>query len=381
MLNIALLGASGSIGTQTLDVCRKYADKVKLVAIAVKSSLAFAIACAHEFDLAYVVIAESELEKSVAADAFPEHTRVLFGTEHLSELCELDEVDCVVNALVGAVGISAGHAALACGKRLAYANKESIVIGGDLLMPLAAPGQLIPVDSEHSAIFQCLTGEPHEAIYKIWLTCSGGPFFGMSRAELAHVTAADALAHPTWLMGDKITIDSATLMNKGLEIIEAHHLFDVPIDTIEVLVHRQSKIHSMVEFSDGSVKANLCAADMRMPIQYALSYPDRWEAACEHLDWHAEAPLEFARVDTGAFGCLALAQDAGRAGGTAPCILNAANEVANEAFRAGRCSFLDVERIVAHTLEHMDALPVESLEQLASVDAKARSLAARQLER
>lgn len=381
MLNIALLGASGSIGTQTLDVCRKHADKVKLVAIAVKSSLAFAIACAHEFDLAYVVIAESELEKSVAADAFPEHTRVFFGTEHLSELCELDEVDCVVNALVGAVGISAGHAALACGKRLAYANKESIVIGGDLLMPLAAPGQLIPVDSEHSAIFQCLTGEPHEAIYKIWLTCSGGPFFGMSRAELAHVTAADALAHPTWLMGDKITIDSATLMNKGLEIIEAHHLFDVPIDTIEVLVHRQSKIHSMVEFSDGSVKANLCAADMRMPIQYALSYPDRWEAACEHLDWHAEAPLEFARVDTGAFGCLALAQDAGRAGGTAPCILNAANEVANEAFRAGRCSFLDVERIVAHTLEHMDALPVESLEQLASVDAKARSLAARQLER
>jgi len=381
MLNIALLGASGSIGTQTLDVCRKHADKVKLVAIAVKSSLAFAIACAHEFDLAYVVIAESELEKSVAADAFTEHTRVLFGTEHLSELCELDEVDCVVNALVGAVGISAGHAALACGKRLAYANKESIVIGGELLMPLAAPGQLIPVDSEHSAIFQCLTGEPHEAIYKIWLTCSGGPFFGMSRAELAHVTAADALAHPTWLMGDKITIDSATLMNKGLEIIEAHHLFDVPIDTIEVLVHRQSKIHSMVEFSDGSVKANLCAADMRMPIQYALSYPGRWEAACEHLDWHAEAPLEFARVDTGAFGCLALAQDAGRAGGTAPCILNAANEVANEAFRAGRCSFLDVERIVAHTLEHMDALPVESLEQLASVDAKARSLAARQLER
>ena len=376
MQHIALLGASGSIGRQTLDVCRRHADKVKLVAIAVNSSLEFAISCAREFDLSYVVISDASLASSVPLDAFPAETEVIFGSEHLAELCELPEVDCVVNALVGAVGISAGYAALRCGKRLAYANKESIVIGGDLLMPLAAPGQLIPVDSEHSAIFQCLAGEPADSIYKIWLTCSGGPFFGRSRAELAQVTAADALAHPPWLMGDKITIDSATLMNKGLEVIEAHHLFAVPIDTIDVIIHRQSKIHSMVEFSDGSVKANLCAADMRLPIQYALSYPDRWEASCEHLDWHDEAPLAFARVDEEAFGCLALARAAGRTGGTAPCVMNAANEVANQAFRDGRCTFLDIEAIVSSVMGSVDTAPVESLEQLAEVDASARAAAA-----
>ena len=376
MMHIALLGASGSIGRQTIDVCRNHADKVKLSAIAVKDSVDFAIACAHEFEPDYVVISNRNLASSVSVDSFPATTTVLFGVENLVTLCELEGIDCVVNALVGAVGISAGYAALKAGKRLAYANKESIVIGGDLLMPIAAPGQLLPVDSEHSAIFQCLAGEPHEGIYKIWLTCSGGPFFGRTRDELANVTARDALAHPTWLMGDKITIDSSTLMNKGLEVIEAHHLFAVDIDTIQVLIHRQSKIHSMVEFMDGSVKANLCAADMRMPIQYALSYPDRWDASCAHLDWRFEAPLEFSDVDTEAFGCLALAQDAGRRGGTAPCILNAANEVANEAFRSDRCAFLDIERIVASTLDAIPSEPVESLEQLAEVDGRAREVAA-----
>ena len=376
MMNIALLGASGSIGRQTLDVCRNHADKLKVFALAVNNSVDFAVSAAHEFEPAYVVISNPELASSISADMFPAGTQVLFGEEHLVTLCELEQTDCVVNALVGAVGISAGYAALKAGKRLAYANKESIVIGGDLLMPIAAPGQLLPVDSEHSAIFQCLSGEPHEGIYKIWLTCSGGPFYGRTRDELASVTAADALAHPTWLMGDKITIDSSTLMNKGLEVIEAHHLFNVGIDDIQVVIHRQSKIHSMVEFMDGSVKANLCAADMRMPIQYALSYPERWSASCEHLDWRFEAPLEFSDVDTQAFGCLALAQDAGRQGGTAPCIMNAANEIANEAFRAGRIGFLDIERIVSNVLEKSAVEAVQNLEQLAEVDARARRDAA-----
>ena len=374
-MNIALLGASGSIGRQTVNVCRSHADKLKIVAISVNESVDYAIACAHEFSLDYVVIANADLAGRVSADEFPACTKVLFGPQHLVTLCELEEVDCVVNAPVGAVGISAGYAALKAGKRLAYANKESIVIGGDLLMPLAAPGQLLPVDSEHSAIFQCLAGEQRNRIYKIWLTCSGGPFYGMAREQLASVTAADALAHPTWNMGDKLTIDCATLMNKGLEIIEAHHLFNVPIDDIEVLIHRQSKIHSMVEFTDGSVKANLCVPDMRMPIQYALSYPERWEASCEHIDWRFSEALEFAPADSLAFGCLALAQEAGRRGGTAPCILNAANEVANEAFRANRCSFPDIERICTEVLEVLPSEPLEGLEQLAEVDAAARRLA------
>lgn len=381
MMRIALLGASGSIGRQTLDVIRNHAEKLEVFAIAIKDSLDFAISCAQEFKPSYVVISNEALASSVSADQFPAHTKVLFGEKSLSTLCELDEVDCVVNALVGAVGISAGYTALKCGKRLAYANKESIVIGGDLLMPLAAPGQLLPVDSEHSAIFQCLAGEPLKSIYKIWLTCSGGPFFGMGRDELSRVNAAHALAHPTWLMGDKITIDSATLMNKGLEVIEAHHLFDVDIDTIEVLIHRQSKIHSMVEFTDGSVKANLCAADMRMPIQYALSYPERWEASCEHIDWRFSEPLEFASPDTEVFRCLALAQEAGRRGGTAPCVLNAANEVANQAFREDRCTFFDIERICEESLSAHDSQPVESLDQLAEVDARARAFASTLIER
>ena len=375
-MNIALLGASGSIGRQTVDVCRRHHDKLKLAAIAVKDSVDFAIACAHEFSPNYVVISNAELSKSVSPDMFPAGTKLLFGTEHLVTLCQLEGIDCVVNALVGAVGISAGFAALKAGKRLAYANKESIVIGGDLLMPLAAPGQLLPVDSEHSAIFQCLTGEPANSIYKVWLTCSGGPFFGMTREQLAGVKASDALAHPTWLMGAKITIDSSTLMNKGLEVIEAHHLFNVAIDDIEVVIHRQSKIHSMVEFADGSVKANLCVADMRMPIQYALSYPERWEASCEHIDWRFSHALEFAPVDTEAFGCLSLAQEAGRRGGTAPCIMNAANEVANEAFRNDRCSFLDIERVCSEALDKIPPEPVESLEQLIEVDAASRKFAA-----
>jgi len=376
MMHIALLGASGSIGRLTVDVCRKHADKLRLSAIAVRDSVDFALACAREFEPDYVVISNAEHAASVSADAFPAGTRVLFGESHLVTLCELGCIDCVVNALVGAVGISAGYAALKAGKRLAYANKESIVIGGDLLMPLAAPGQLLPVDSEHSAIFQCLAGEPEDSIYKVWLTCSGGPFFGMTRSRLARVTAREALMHPTWFMGDKITIDSSTLMNKGLEVIEAHHLFNIDIDVIEVLIHRQSKIHSMVEFADGSLKANLCVADMRMPIQYALSYPERWDASCEHIDWRTSEALEFASADEDTFGCLALAREAGRRGGTAPCIMNAANEVANEAFRANACSFLDIERICAEALERIPAEPVDSLEQLADVDAATRAFAA-----
>lgn len=271
--------------------------------------------------------------------------------------------------------MAAGYAALKADKILAYANKESIVVAGDLLMPLAKPGKLIPVDSEHSAIYQCLVGERDADLARIWLTCSGGPFYGMTREQLSHVTPGDALAHPTWTMGPKITIDCATLTNKGLEVIEAHHLFQQPIDAIRVLVHRESKIHSMVEFVDGVVKAQLGGSDMRAPIQYALSYPERWEASVERIDWCSADPLTFGEADEAAFGCLALARAAGRAGGTLPCAMNAANEVANERFRQGLCSFLDIERTVSAVMDATDRERVESLGQLEEVDARARALA------
>ena len=374
-LRVAVLGCSGSIGTQTLDVCRQHAGKVKVVALSVHGSTDALVKAAREFGVAHVAVADEAHAHDAVLAELPNGCVLGTGPSAVVELGTLDEVDCVVSAVVGAAGIEAGLAALKAGKVLAYANKESIVVGGDLLMPLVAPGQLIPVDSEHSAIYQCLVGERSRDLRRIWLTCSGGPFYGRSRAELAKVTAADALAHPTWSMGPKITIDSASLMNKGLEVLEAHHLFDVHVDDVCVLVQRQSRIHSMVEFVDGSVKAQLGPSDMRIPIQYALSYPERWEAPCEPVDWCAEPALTLGEADEEAFGCLALAREAGRAGGTLPCAMNAANEVANAAFRQNRCGFLDIERVVAHVMDKTSLDRVQSLEQLKDCDARARALA------
>ena len=378
-MRLAILGASGSIGTQALDVCRAHPDEVEVVGISVNRSCkkAVEIACKHE--VAQVVVSDESRRDDPALDELPRGCMLSFGHEALIELASSDEVDCVLNAVVGIAGIGAGFAALKAGKVIAYANKESIVVGGDLLMPLAKPGQLIPVDSEHSAIFQCLAGERLASVHALWLTCSGGPFFGMNREELSHVTATDALRHPTWRMGAKITIDSATLMNKGLEVLEARRIFDAPLERISVLVHRQSRVHSMVEFSDGSVKAQLGPADMRIPIQYALSYPERWETPCARVDYAALGELTFEPVDEGAFGCLRLAREAGLAGGTIPCVLNAANEVANHAFRKGSCGFLDIERVVERTVDAFTRADVQSLEQLAEVDARARDHARNEL--
>lgn len=374
-LRVAVLGCSGSIGTQTLDVCRRHADRLQVVAVSVRSSVRQLVAAAREFGCAHVAVADPDRAADPALTELPEGCELSFGQRAVTDLATLPEVDVVVNALVGFAGIHAGFAALSAGKRLAYANKESIVCGGDLMMPLAAPGQIVPVDSEHSAIFQCLVGERPEDVDRIWLTCSGGPFYGRGRDELARVSAADALAHPTWSMGDKITVDCATLMNKGLEVIEAHHLFAQPVDSIRVLVHRQSKIHSMVEFVDGVVKAQLGSSDMRAPIQYALSYPQRWGASARRVDWCAEDPFTFGEADEAAFGCLALAREAGRAGGTLPCAMNAANEVANASFRKGLCGFLDIERVVGAVMDETSVERVESTEQLDEVDARARERA------
>ncbi len=375
-IRVAILGCSGSIGTQTLDVCRHHADKIQVVALSVARSTESLVRAAREFGCAHVAVADPTHGDDPVLQELPSGCDLSSGAEAVTALAELPDVDVVVNALVGFAGIHAGFAALRAGKALAYANKESIVVGGDLLMPMALPGRLLPVDSEHSAIYQCLVGERPESVRRIWLTCSGGPFYGRGRAELAGVTAADALAHPTWRMGAKITVDSATLMNKGLEVIEAHHLFQQPMDAIRVLVHSQSKIHSMVEFSDGVVKAQLGGTDMRAPIQYALSYPERWESSVERVDWCSADPLTFGEADERSFGCLALAREAGRVGGTLPCALNAANEVANEGFRRGLCGFLDIERTVGAVMERTTVERVESLSQLVEVDARSRDLAA-----
>ena len=372
---LALLGCTGSIGAQTLDICRMHPDKVELTAIAVNSSCKGLVKVAREFGVPHVAVADETRKDDPILEELPEGCDLGFGQDAVTRLASLPDVDCVLVAVVGEAGIWASAEALRCGKIWAPANKEALVIGGDLLMPMAKPGRVLPVDSEHNAIYQCLVGERCEDLSKIWLTCSGGPFFGSSRGQLENVTAAQALAHPTWKMGSKITIDCATLMNKGLEVIEAHHLFGVPIDDINVLVHRQSKVHSAVEFSDGSVKAQLGPSDMRVAIQYALSYPERWESPATHVDWRFSEPLTFAAPDVESFRCLPLALEAGRTGGTLPCAMNAANEVANEAFRSAACGFCDIDRIVERVMEMTEVEPLSSFEQIAEVDALSRSRA------
>lgn len=382
MKRIAVLGSSGSIGTQTLDVCRQHADKLKVTALAVGGRAGVLAAQAKEFGVKNCAIGRDDLVGS--ADA-PEGCR--FGFQAVLDLIQADDVDVVVNSLVGAAGLRVSYETLRAGKVLALANKESLVVGGDLIMPLAAQldaraghaGALMPIDSEHGAIYQCLLGENPKEVAKLWVTASGGPFRGKTAADLKDVTPAQALAHPTWNMGAKISIDSSTLMNKGLEVIEAHHLFNMPYDKIEVVVQPQSAIHSMVEFTDGSVKAHLGTTDMRIPIQFALSFPDRWESPVQPLDFRTLGSLDFAAPDEKTFRCLALARHAGTVGGTLPCAMNAANEIAVAAFLDEQCSYLGIADCVEAVMEAHQAQAVESLEQLEEVDAWARAQARRVL--
>ncbi len=374
---IAILGCTGSIGRQALDVCRQHPDRLQVVALSAHRSVGALVEAAREFAPSVAALTDPDAARDPMLAELPRDCRLLCGTDALAEIAAMDGIDIVLVSVVGAVGLDASYQVLRSGKRLALANKESLVVGGDLLMPLAAPDQLIPVDSEHSAIFQCLLGERSEELHAIWLTCSGGPFYGWDRTGLEAVTPERALAHPTWQMGAKITIDSATLMNKGLERIEAMHLFGVGIDRINVLIQRQSKIHSMVEYADGAVIAHLGASDMRLPIQYAFSYPERWETPAPRIDFRALGALEFAAPDPETFRCLALAEEAGRAGGTLPCVMNAANEIAVEAFLQGGCRFTDIDAIVEETMEAHDRQDVVSLDQLHEVDGWARERARR----
>lgn len=375
-LRLVILGATGSIGTQALDVVRMHADRIEVVALAAGRRVDEAVAFAREFGCKHLAFGDEGVRDATALAQLGDDVCVGFGATAVAALTQLDDVDVVLNALSGEAGMRASCDTLKAGRTLALANKESLVVGGDLIMPLATHETLLPVDSEHSAIYQCYLGEFSDEARRIWLTCSGGPFRGMTREQLAEVTAAQALAHPTWNMGAKISIDSSTLMNKGLEVIEAHHLFAMDYDKIEVVVQPQSAIHSMVEFADGSVKAHLGTTDMRIPIQFALSYPERWDAPVEPLDFRTLGSLEFAAPDMDTFHCLALARHAGAVGGTLPCVMNAANEVAVAAFLAEEGTYLGIARCVEAVMdahERAGVQRVESLEQLEELDAWARA--------
>ena len=382
MKRIVVLGSTGSIGTQTLDVVRRHADKLEVVGLAVGTRTGELLAQAREFGVRHLAVGDERLAEQPIADelrnailsgshggtqqpasapsslaeAVARHNAggegsLGFGADAVVGLVRLPEADIVVNALVGAAGLRASYETLAAGKVLALANKESLVLGED----------------------------PRE-VSRLWVTASGGPFRGRTRADLADITPAQALAHPTWNMGAKISIDSSTLMNKGLEVIEAHHLFAMSYDRISVVVQPQSAIHSMVEYSDGSVKAHLGTTDMRIPIQFALSYPERWDAPVEPLDFTKLGTLEFAAPDTDTFRCLALARAAGERGGTLPCVMNAANEVAVAAFLAEEGSYLGIAACVEAVMdahERQGVQRVESLDQLEELDAWARAEARR----
>ncbi len=377
-IRVAVLGSTGSIGCQALEVVAAHSDRIEIVALAANNSAELLSDQARAFHVPDIALSDGRaarrLESEFRRDTDP-FGPVGSGDAAIEAIAARDDVDVVLNALVGAAGLRATIATLDAGTTLALANKESLVVGGDLVMRRARPGQMLPVDSEHSAVFQCLLGEEAEGVARIWLTASGGPFRGRSREELEGVTAADALAHPTWQMGRKITIDSATLMNKGLEVIEAHHLFGVSYDDIRVVVHPQSCVHSMVEYRDGSVKAHLGTTDMRIPIQYAFSYPHRWSGPIQPVDFTRLGSLDFEPADTTVFRCLGLALDAGRVGGTLPAVMNAANEVAVAAFLDGRCGFTDIDRVVERVMNGHSAEELDSVEQIERFDAAARSAA------
>lgn len=372
---LLILGSTGSIGTQTLDIVQRSGD-LEVVGLSAERSWERLVEQARAFGVRRIALADADAGAR-AAEAWTDG-EVLVGAEGLVRLVLESGADLVLNALVGSAGLGPTVAALGEGIDLALANKESLVVGGELVTQLAeATGaQLIPVDSEHSALHQLISGERPGVVDKLLLTASGGPFRGRSRAELEDVTVEQALQHPTWAMGGKITIDSATLMNKGLEIIEAHHLFGTPYEQIDVIVHPQSIVHSLVLLCDGAALAHLGYPDMRVPISYALHYPERVDVPLQPLDLTELGRLEFEPPDPVAFPCLRLAYEAGRAGGTAPCVLNAANEVAVHAFLQGRLSFLGIPAVVEDTLDRLGAQPVRAFESLYAADREARAVAA-----
>ena len=371
---LLILGSTGSIGTQALDVSRR-SEELELIGLSAQGSWEELVDQARAHDVARIALAD-EHAAARASEAWTEG-EVLAGPEGLVRLVVESGADLVLNALVGSAGLGPTVATLGEGIDLALANKESLVVGGELVTALAeATGaQIIPVDSEHTALHQLLSGQPPGVVERLTITASGGPFRGRARSELEDVTVKQALAHPTWEMGGKITIDSATLMNKGLEVMEAHHLFGTPYDRIDVVVHPQSLIHGLIQLADGAMLAHLGPPDMRIAISYALHAGESVELPIAALDLAAVGELTFEKVDLGAFPCLRLAGEAARAGGTAPCVLNAANEIAVHAFLDGRLRFLGIAEVIERTLSQLGSEPVRAFESLYEADRQARAVA------
>lgn len=370
---LSILGSTGSIGRQTLDVAQACGHQV--AALTVNRSVELAEQQARQFQPQLVVAVDESAARDLKQRLADTSIRVVGGREGLMEAATLPQADTVVTAVVGIAGLEPTLAAIDQGKRIALANKETLVCAGDLVMRRAEEkgAEIVPVDSEHSAIFQCLQGcKDRGEVKRLIITASGGPFFGKTREELEHVTRAQALRHPNWAMGAKITIDSATLMNKGLEFIEAMRLYHMPPQQIQVVVHRESIIHSLVEFNDGAILAQLGTADMRVPIQYALTWPERTPGPATPLDLLTCPPLTFAKPDPDTFRCLGLALECAQKGGTSTAILNGANEVAVELFLEEKISFLDIARLVEGALERGASKPADTLEDVLEADRAAR---------
>jgi len=372
---IAILGSSGSIGQQTLDVISHFPKEFAATYLTVNNNAKVLLEQIQRFKPKGVVIIDKKIGKEIKK-IVPSSVEVLFGEEGLLEIVQRDDVDIVVSALVGFAGLRPTIKAIEAKKKIALANKETLVVAGEIIMPLVERHKvdLLPVDSEHSAIFQCLVGELPNKVSKIILTASGGPFRTKSKDELRCVTREQALKHPNWSMGNKITIDSATLMNKGLEVIEAHWLFGIPVEKIDVVVHPQSIIHSMVEFVDGSVKAQLGIPDMKIPIQYALTYPSRSASKSPRVHFPTLSEMTFFEPDNDKFPCLQLAFDALKEGGTIPAVMNAANEVAVAQFLHDKITFMDIPKIILKAMEKHSNTANPSLEEVVEADRETRNI-------
>lgn len=376
MKKIVLLGASGSIGTQTLDVVAQHSDLLECLAISVGNNIPWLIGILHKTP--YNLVCVQHEEDAVSLRKQFDHIRFVSGDAGLLELATLPDADLLVNALVGFVGLIPTLAAIKSHKDIALANKETLVVAGELVMAECKKNnvKLYPIDSEHSAIFQCLQGNDRKSIKRLIITASGGSFRDRTREELSEVTVKEALSHPNWTMGAKITVDSATMVNKGFEVIEAHWLFELPYEKIDVILHKESVIHSMVEYVDSSVIAQMASPDMRLPIQYALLYPDRYAIhGAVSLDFTQLSELHFTEVSTIRFPLLKLVIQAGITGGTMPAVVNAANEVAVAAFLKGKIRFLDIETVLQKTVDRSIIRPIISVNDCLEADASARIIA------
>jgi len=371
---VCLLGSTGSMGVQSLEVIEALPDLFEVEVLACYSNAELLIQQAKKFKPNAVVIIKEDLYQQVKDALWDDDIKVFAGESSMCDIVEMSSIDIVLSCIVGVAGLKPVYRAICCGKPIALANKETLVVAGELMTQAAVEHHvpLLPVDSEHSAIFQCLAGEWNKPVEKIIITASGGPFRGKDAAFLEHVTKEQALKHPNWSMGNKITIDSATLMNKGLEVIEAKWLFDATLDQIEVVVHPQSIIHSMVQFADGSVKAQLGLPSMKLPIQYALTYPQRESNKMPRLNFADYPSLTFEKPDIQTFRCLNIAYQASRAGGDRPCVMNAANEVAVSLFLNDRIGFMDIPRIIEQQLEEVPYSHPGSIEEYLQIDKEVR---------